>query len=170
MPKKCKLETNYSDFLEHVSWHKEFVRPSFETFLDILNISLNTRTNNFWLCTLVPPSFILLRQEILLDFIGLWRRCVAIRIIQFLDVVHRPMFKTQRSGKLDLFPSRGVRQGTSTLLGPLERASLSHVQGDTSVGSVTWFSLGLSNRPNRVRASLNHVQGTPLLDPGRDWV
>jgi hypothetical protein len=57
---------------------------------------------------------------------GLWRWCITLKIIGFMDFVHRPVFKILENRtfrKLDLFPSSGQGKETPTLLGHLERAN-----------------------------------------------
>jgi hypothetical protein len=66
------------------------------------------------------------------------QRCITLRITEFLDSVLRPKFTNTTFRKLDLFPSSCDGRETRNLLGPLERANLSH-----------W-----SNRVGRVGVSL----------------
>jgi hypothetical protein len=61
----------------------------------------------------------------------------------FLDFIYHLMFlKNTTFRKLDLFPSSGKIMGATTLLDPLETASLNHYQS----------LLALSNGPNRISA------------------
>jgi hypothetical protein len=47
-------------------------------------------------------------------------------LLSFFDFAHSPILKKITFRKPDILPSSGVRQGTPTLLGPLERVGLKY--------------------------------------------
>jgi hypothetical protein len=70
-----------------------------------------------------PITWIILNMEIASK---ITEKLIMLKIIGFLDFVHRPELENTTFRKLDLFPSPGEERESPTLLGPLERADLNH--------------------------------------------
>jgi hypothetical protein len=71
----------------------------------------------------------------LINFKGIWRWCIALERFMLLDFVQRVFSKTRFENWT--FPSSGKIKVTSTLLGPLKRASLTTLLGPLEKASLT---------------------------------